>query len=985
MNRQTGASPRASGLRLLCVLLCIALLTGLLSGFVYVQSDVGVAAPLKAAAARLSAGTTTESDRVLGQGTIAVSAESFYVQTPGDAALETFEGRPAVRVEAGDSLCFDVEAPAAGAYRLQLTYFLPSEALMTTRVSLSINGESVESSMRLPSKWANNVNYTTDEYGNELYSMPDRVYEWLTHTLNNRLYQYQGGLYFNLQAGTNHIELTVTETEVYLAQAVFYGEDDTPTYEEWAAGQPETPAVDGEPQQVTVEGEKYTYQNRAQIHPDKSRDANLEPFDPAVNRVNSLAPTSWGDVGDAVTWQITVPQDGYYAIVFKFRQSEKDDIASYRHIYIDGEVPFSEFYNYAFAYTGSRNQNETLSVGGETVYFYFTAGTHEITLETTAEVFADADARVRQLVSDMNALAMDIRAVTGGQSDEDRDWHIDQYLPSLPADLAALQTQMEELYGIISALNGSETVLSTLSAAYQTVQGYLEDKDGLERLVNNLGSFAQATGSLAESVSQISEKLLPQPLTIDRLYVTQAPDDVPKANIGFFTSLGREIQKLFLSFTVKSSATQEVRDDCLNVWVLGSAPQVEVLKQLVAEKYEDGEVFISILQDEQKLLLAIATGEAPDVVIGGSRTKPYDFGLRDAVYDLTQFADFKEYASQFNPEYFVPFIQGDAVYALPQTVNFFVTFYRQDILDSLGLDVPETWDDLIADLPTLYRRGMNVNLPIANAASVKPLTFTMPYLFQYDGSLYAQDGLQLSLGDPQTMQAFTMMTDLFTKYSAPVTVSNFYVSFRNGTVPLGISDVGTYLLLTQAAMEIDGLWGLAPGIGTRQADGSVNHDYTAVASPCYILKNTRDPERSWEFLKWWMSTDTQLRYSETLVATYGQSYLWLSANLEALSGISSLPADHKEVILDQLNNVQEIPSHPASSLVERSLSNAWASVVLSGMDTRTALDKAVIEESRDIARKLREFGFIDEHGNVLKPLALATSEKARELTGVSAP
>ena len=94
-----------------------------------------------------------------------------------------------------------------------------------------------------------------------------------------------------------------------------------------------------------------------------------------------------------------------------------------------------ELYNYAFAYTGNKNKNEVLSVDGEPISFYFTAGEHEIKMETTAESFADANMMVQQLVEDMNNIAMSIRTITGGKTDEDRDWDIEKYVPSLRDDL----------------------------------------------------------------------------------------------------------------------------------------------------------------------------------------------------------------------------------------------------------------------------------------------------------------------------------------------------------------------------------------------------------------------------------------------------------------------------------------------------------------------------------------------------------------------
>ena len=917
----------------------------------------------------------------------ATASESLYFETKAmrlksdpKAVLEMYEGKEALYVAAGETVCLDVELEQAASYYIELDYYVPGSMLMTTKAAVSVNGQLVQSDIPLPAQWINDTEYAVDEFENELCRMPQRLYEWESVRLNSSLYQYRQGIAFALNAGSNCIEIEVSETDIYISQIKLVGQTATVSYRQWYSEQ--TEMTDGAVYElVQLEAEHFSFQSNAQIHAAKSRDTNLSPFTAEHNSVNCLDGTSWDDASDAVTWTLTAPVDGYYAIALCYRQSDKTDLPSWRQIYIDGEVPFVEFYNYPFAYTGNQNKNELLSADGETVYFYMTAGEHTVTLCATAEQSATANEAVQRLVADMNQIALNIRSVTGGKSDENREWNIEKNIPTLRTELEDIVSQMEALEALLAGQNGADSAISDLKDSRNTILQYLYKKKGLDRLVNNIGVFAQASGSMAESISQISETLLAQPLTVDRIYLVGRRAQLPPANVTVFTSVWRELRKLMCSYHSDGDDGQRLDKDALNIWVLGSAPQVETLKQLVSERFGTGNVNVSILQDESKLLLAVASGETPDVVLGGSRTKPYDLGLRGAVYDLTQFEDFKDYSSQFQAAYFVPFIEGNAVYALPQTLNFYATFYRKDILESLELEVPESWDELIEILPVLYRNGLSVNTTIANAGSVKPLVFTQPLIRQYGGTLYAEDGLSVSFGEAETMQAFTLMTEMYTKYSMPTTVSNFYLSFRNGTVPLGVSDIGTYLLLRTASTEINGAWGISPAIGVRQEDGSINNDYPAVASPCYILSNTDDPDGAWAFLKWWMSKDTQLSFSEMLCATYGEEYLWISANLDALEQCSSIPAADKQVILTQLRNCEEVPCHPAWMLVERSLSNAWNSVVFSGVDTRTALDRAITDENRDVKRKVQEFGFIDDQGNLICEVELASTEKAVLLTG----
>ena len=43
----------------------------------------------------------------------------------------------------------------------------------------------------------------------------------------------------------------------------------------------------------------------------------------------------------------------------------------------------------------------------------------------------------------------------------------------------------------------------------------------------------------------------------------------------------------------------------------------------------------------------------------------------------------------------IPYILEDEVYAMPETLDFNATFYRVDMMNSLGLTPPNEWDDVL--------------------------------------------------------------------------------------------------------------------------------------------------------------------------------------------------------------------------------------------------------------------------------------------------
>ena len=128
-------------------------------------------------------------------------------------------------------------------------------------------------------------------------------------------------------------------------------------------------------------------------------------------------------------------------------------------------------------------------------------------------------------------------------------------------------------------------------------------------------------------------------------------------------------------------------------------------------------------------------------------------------------------------------------------------------------------------------------------------------------------------------------------------MNEFFNSFRYSALPIGIVDSNNYNLILNGAPELDGQWALAPFLGTRQADGSIDRWYVASSTGGVIFKDTLRAEAAWEFLKWWTSTDVQVEYTYSLRSTYGDVYFWLPSNLDSLRQ-APISQEDKQVILE---------------------------------------------------------------------------------------
>ena len=237
-----------------------------------------------------------------------------------------------------------------------------------------------------------------------------------------------------------------------------------------------------------------------------------------------------------------------------------------------------------------------------------------------------------------------------------------------------------------------------------------------------------------------------------------------------------------------------------------------------------------------------------------------------------------------------------------------------------------------------------------------------------------------AIDSENTITAIQEITDFYKIYGVQQSVASFFNSFRYNQIPIGIAGYDFYLQLNMAAPELDGLWDIAPVPGTLREDGSISRDYGCNGSACMIFENSKKHDEAWDFLKWWLSSDTQTEYSRKRQTGYGASYLWNSANKVTFETLP-FSSEHKAVIREQFENQQEVAEHPASYIVAREIGNVWNNVVISNKSLVDNINSSTLLCNREFRRKLQEFGFIDKDGKIIKEYstnALAELKKLQE-------
>ncbi len=872
-----------------------------------------------------------------------------------------------------DVLDFNVNITEAGAYNIYIDQIDISNNILPNKISLKINSvfqykeaEVIE----LPTYWLfeNNV-FLKDRYLNEILPSSIKSEDWALETpLRDTTALNSEPLVFNFETGVNNIEITCTDGEFLLGNIYIKSVEEKLTYEEYLA-QNTGDMVD----ETIILGAEHIYmKTNPSITLDSERDPSATSYDTQYLRLNSIDGYSFRQGNDEVIYEMTVNETGYYNLAFKYRQDYLMQMPVFREIGIDGEVPFEDLSLYPFHYT-TEYKNLILNDGNENFKFYLTEGTHTISLRVVLDPYRNAYENIVGVMNEINELSLEIKKLTGNTTDKYRTWDLVDYISDIEERfdswLIVLNNIVENLSLYSHQKNPGQ--LTNLILAISQLEDLAEDVDDIP---NKMLMLADGSSSAAQFLGSTIQGLIENGLDIEALYLSGS-DELPKPKANVVINSWESIKRFFLSFTAGDYAVTNVPEGVIEVWVNHPRQYIEIMQAMIDNDFTPStnvEVQLSIMPDENKLILANSTNYSPDVALGVNHWIPYEFAIRGASLDLRQFSGYEELVSHFSPGVMIPYAFEDSVYGIPETQNFWVTFYRTDIFDSLNLyPVPDTWEDVIEILPELQRYGMNYYEPLALFKGFKPFVATIPFIYQFGGSLFAEDGMSTVINTEESLEGISLMSELFTVYNLPKEIPNFYNHFRYGTLPIGISDLSTYLQLTVAAPEIAGKWDIAPhpGVYNEEQDEVVRWAASG-AQASMILSNTKLPDESWAFLSWWMSTDVQSEFAQRLQTTYGTEYLWNTANLDAFATLP-LPSEHKQVILTQWEYAMEASRIPGSYMVEREISNAWNTIVFDDSNPRVTLDEAVKTANREILYKMEEFDYVID-GVVVKPYNVPT-------------
>lgn len=885
------------------------------------------------------------------------SYEAYLATLPSFPKAQT-SVETAVSAVFGDApVTFEIEVPADGVYTIGMGYKALDNKTAPIEIALEIDGAvpyEALNALEFPRMWTNNGKISKDGLGNEI-PLEQIPYSEFYKNIAINTSGWNGDPYLvALTAGKHSVKITPVSGKFEI-NTFFFGSEET--ISSYKAPTDTSSYYDGET--VIIEGEKATLTNSFWITVKADvTSPNVTPHNAERSVLNYIG-GNWKTSGDTIAWKTPELEAGYYQIGFSYRQSAVIGASSYRELLIDGKAPFEEATEIAFPY-GSDWQKKIFADGENAPYLiYLDKGSHEISLKVTMGAMAGITDLLREAVAVLGDLYMDIVMITGETVDVYRDYDLFNQIPDMEARINDAMAKLNEALVLLEKASGSTSGshAGVIKSMVQVLDQMLKNKYSAHRYKSN---YYNSYCSLSATLSEMRD----MPLDIDRIFLSKPGEDLPK-NAGFFESIGFSAHRLAASFYLDynniSGDTGE-NAKVIDIWVNWGQDQAQVLNLLNQTFTEKTGIQVNLKIVNATIVQAVLSGKGPNVILQHSRSEPVNLAMRGVLRDLSTFEDHEKVLERFMPGAETPYRYKGGLYALPDTQNFYMLYYRTDIFEKLGLTVPETWDDFAEVTKILSRNNLDAWLPYlqittttATNAGVGSLSLFPSLVMQQGLSLYAEDGKSTTLSSPEIIQTFTEWTDFYTKLKIPVSM-NFYNRFRTGTCPMGVDVYSMYNTFKAAAPEIEGMWSMVPIPGTVREDGTISHASTGGGTSCSILKSTSEKEEwAWEYLKWWTDAETQTAYSMNVEAVLGPTGRICVSNVDAMiNGLSW--EDNANVQLKKAwEQVKEVPEVPGSYYISRSIDHCFWNVVNDGRIPKDMLNKWGLEVDNEIARKWKQY------------------------------
>ena len=222
--------------------------------------------------------------------------------------------------------------------------------------------------------------------------------------------------------------------------------------------------------------------------------------------------------------------------------------------------------------------------------------------------------------------------------------------------------------------------------------------------------------------------------------------------------------------------------------------------------------------------------------------------------DVTEYASDSE--SAFLDWTWTQVSPGGHTYAIPQDTGPMALFYRTDLFEQFGIDVPVTWDDFAEAAKTVHAADPSKTLSYLATDDSSTIA---AYAWQRGAQWFQIDGdaWKVGINDTASIEAATYWQDLIDSGDIVTTKRwdpGFYAELGQDKYLAMIGGAWNSALIEANVGDTAGSWKVAPMPTVAGSDSTANSGGSAVA----VLKGCKNPEVAVEFATWLNSSEASL-------------------------------------------------------------------------------------------------------------------------------
>ena len=253
---------------------------------------------------------------------VSEDAEGGY---PEYSVEEVYEGENGCFVWTNNQgqLNFSFEVEETGIYNMEMLYYTISGKSTTVDIGIKIDGDypfTACKDITLDRYWVDATAIRKDSRDNDLKPTQVEKDMWVTYPIKDKEGLFNDPYIFYLEKGSHTLTLEGIRTNIALKTITFKNYEELPDYEK--PSNIETPALTNEnsigTKTILIQAESPLYKNSSTLYATYDRTSSkTSPSHPTKQRYNTIGSATWKKSTQAITWNFTVPNDGYYRFAFK--------------------------------------------------------------------------------------------------------------------------------------------------------------------------------------------------------------------------------------------------------------------------------------------------------------------------------------------------------------------------------------------------------------------------------------------------------------------------------------------------------------------------------------------------------------------------------------------------------------------------------------------------------------------------------------------